>query len=363
MVRRLASRGGRGEHRRCSMEIRTIGIDLGKTVFHLVGVNARGEVEVRQKCSRMERLRFTSNLRACLIGMEACGGSHFLGRALREQGHDVRLMPAQYVKPYVKTNKNDYIDAEAIAEAVTRPTMRFVPIKSDDQLDLQSLHRVRERWVVRRTAVINQIRGLLLERGITIRKGRRHLEASLPRILENPDNKLSGALRVLLHELRQEMQYLDRQVEESNKLIVRIAGELEPCRRLVAIPGIGPVIATATIAAIGNGAAFKKGRGLAAWLGVVPGEHSTGGKQQLTGTSRRGNKYLRKLFVLGAHTVLLQRTKQSSGLSTWLASLSARKRKQVTTVALANKMARMVWAVLCKGEAYRPPLVPQQNTA
>jgi transposase len=155
------------------MEIRTIGIDLGKTVFHLVGVNARGEVVVRKKCSRLQLLRFTSNPQVCLIGMEACGGSHFLGRALREQGHDVRLMPAQYVKPYVKTNKNDYIDAEAIAEAVTRPTMRFVPIKTDDQLDLQSLHRVRERWVVRRTAVINQIRGLLLERGITVAKGRR----------------------------------------------------------------------------------------------------------------------------------------------------------------------------------------------
>jgi transposase len=345
------------------MEIRTIGIDLGKTVFHFVGVNARGEVVVRKKCSRTQLLRFTSNLRECLIGMEACGGSHFLGRALREQGHDVRLMPAQYVKPYVKTNKNDYIDAEAIAEAVTRPTMRFVPIKSDDQLDLQSLHRVRERWVVRRTAVINQIRGLLLERGITMRKGRKHLEVSLPGILEDPDNKLSGALRVLLHELRREMQYLDQQVEECDKLIVRIAGALEPCRRLLMIPGIGPVLATATIAAIGNGAAFKKGRGFAAWLGVVPGEHSTGGKQQLTGTSRRGNKYLRKLFVLGAHTVLLQRTKQSSGLSMWLAGLSARKRKQVATVALANKMARMVWAILSKGEAYRPPLSPQTNVA
>ena len=223
------------------MEIRTIGIDLGKTVFHLVGVNARGEVVVRKKCSRTQLLRFTSNLRECLIGMEACGGSHFLGRALREQGHDVRLMPAQYVKPYVKTNKNDYIDAEAIAEAVTRPTMRFVPIKTDDQLDLQSLHRVRERWVVRRTAVINQIRGLLLERGITMRKGREHIEESLPRILEDADNKLSGALRVLLTQLQLEMQYLHGQIEESDKLIVRIAGELEPCRRLVAIPGIGPI--------------------------------------------------------------------------------------------------------------------------
>jgi transposase len=237
--------------------------------------------------------------------------------------------------------------------------MRFVPIKTDDQLDLQTLHRVRERWVVRRTAVINQIRGLLLERGITIRKGRHHIEESLPGILEDAGNNLSGALRVLLTQLRLEMQYLNNQIEESDKLIVRICGELESCKRLVAIPGIGPITATATVAAIGNGAAFKKGRGFSAWLGVVPGEHSTGGKQKLTGTSRRGNKYLRKLFVQGAHTVLLQKTKQSSGLSTWLVNLASRKRKQVAAVALANKMARIAWAVLFKGEAYRPASVPQ----
>src|ERR1700692_2980355 len=330
------------------MEIHAIGIDLGKTLFHLVGVDSRGNVVVRKRCSRSQLLAYTANVRVQRIGMEACGGAHFLGRALREQGHDVRLMPAQYVKPYVKTNKNDYIDAEACSEAVTRPTMRFVPIKTDDQLDLQSLHRVRERWVVRRTAVINQIRGMLLERGITIRKGRHYIEESLPSILEDPDNKLSGALRVLLTQLRLEMQYLHGQIEESDKLIVRIAGELEQCRRLVAIPGIGPITATATDAAIGNGAAFKKGRGFAAWLGVVPGEHSTGGKQKLTGTSRCGNKYVRKLFVQGAHTVLLQRTKQTSALSTWLANLVSRKRAQLATVALANKMARMAWAVLFK---------------
>jgi transposase len=302
------------------MEIHTIGIDLGKTVFHLVGLNARGEVVVRKKCSRDQILRFTANLQVSLIGMEACGGAHFLARALREQGHDARLMPAKYVKPYVKTNKNDYIDAEAIAEAVGRARMRFVPIKTDDQLDLQSLHRVRERWVSGRTAVINQ-------------------------------------MRVLLTELRQEMQYLQRQVDECDKLILRIADELEDCRRMVAVPGIGPMIATATIAAIGNGSAFKKGRGFAAWLGVVPGQHSTGGKQTLTDTKRRGNRYLRKLFVQGAHAVLQQRMKQSNGLNTWLAQLTFRKRIQVAAVALANKMARMVWAVLSKGEAYRPPLL------
>ena len=174
------------------MDLHTVGIDLGKTVFHLVGMNPPGEVVVRKNFSRTQLLRFTVNLKVDVIGMEACGGAHFLGRALREQGHEVRLMPAQYVKPYVKTNKSDYIDAEAIAEAVARPTMRFVPIKSDDQLDLQSLHRVRERWVMRRTAVVNQIRSLLLERGITLRQGRRHLEHALPGILEDADAKLSG---------------------------------------------------------------------------------------------------------------------------------------------------------------------------
>jgi len=198
---------------------------------------------------------------------------------------------------------------------------------------------------------------LLLCGGITIRKGRRYIEESLLGILEDAENNLSGALRVLLTQLQLEMQYLCKQVEESDKLILRIASDHEACRRLIAIPGIGPITATATIAAIGNGAAFKKGRGFAAWLGVGPGEHSTGGKRTLTGTSRRGNKYLRKLFVQGAHSVLLQKTKQSAGLTTWLDQLTSRKRNQVATVALANKMARMVWAVLSKGEVYRPPLL------
>src|ERR1700681_4149453 len=207
--------GVEDERRRHSMKIHTIGIDLGKTKFHIVGLNERGEVVVRKQFSRAQLLRFSANQKVRVIGMEACGGSHFLGRALEEQGHEVRLIPAQYVKPYVKTNKSDYIDAEAIAEAVGRPMMRFVPIKSDDQLDLQSLHRVRARWVSRRTAVINQIRSLLLERGITVRKGRRYIEAALPGILEDADAKLSGALRVLLTQLRLEMQYLHGQIEEA----------------------------------------------------------------------------------------------------------------------------------------------------
>jgi transposase len=287
------------------MEIRTIGIDLGKTVFHFVAVNARGQVVVRRKGSRAQLLRFTANLPQCLIGMEACGGAHFLGRALREQGHDVRLMPAQYVKPYVKTNKNDYIDAEACSEAVTRPRMRFVPIKTDDQLDLQSLHRVRERWVVRRTAVINQMRGMLLERGITIRKGRHYIEESLPAILEDADNKLSGALRVLLTQLRMEMQYLHGQIEETDKLIARICGELER----VPAPGRDP--RNRTDHSHGHSGCHRQRCRLqeGPWLFCLAGRGARRALHRRQAKADRhqqtGNKYLRKLFVQGAHTVLL----------------------------------------------------------
>jgi transposase len=337
------------------MELHSVGIDLGKTVFHLVGLNLRGEAVVRKKLSRRQLLQFTANLHVDLIGMEACGGAHFLGRALRAQGHEVRLMPAQYVKPYVKTNKNDYIDAEAIAEAVARPTMRFVPIKTDDQLDMQSLHRVRERWVMRRTAIVNQIRGLLLERGITLRKGRRYVDAALPGILEDADSKLSGALRVLLAQLKLELDQMAIRIDEADAVLNKTAHENEACQRLVEIPGIGPVTATALIAAIGNGAAFRKGREFAAWMGVVPREHSTGGKQKLLGISKHGNSYLRRLFIQGARAVLQQRTKQTPALSVWLAQLTIRAHQNVVAVALANKLARIAWAVLAKEKQYRPP--------
>jgi len=338
------------------MKIETIGIDLGKTKFHIVGLSERGEVVIRKQFSRAQLLRFTANRKVHLIGMESCGGAHFLGRALQEQGHAVRLIPAQYVKPYVKTNKNDYVDAEAIAEAVGRPTMRFVPIKSDDQLDLQSLHRVRERWVTRRTAVINQIRGLLLERGITVRKGRRYIEAALPGILEDADAKLSGTLRLLLAQLKLELDQTALRLQEAEALIEQTVQENEACQRLVKVPGIGPVTATAVIAAIGNGAAFRKGREFAAWMGVVPREHSTGGKQKLLGISKRGDRYLRKLFVQCARAVLQQKSKQTPGLKAWLEKLTSHTHRHVAAVALANKLARMAWAVLATGEAYRPPL-------
>ncbi len=345
------------------MELHTIGIDLGKTVFHLVGLNRSGEVVVRKKFSRRQLLQFTANLHVDLIGMEACGGAHFLGRALRGQGHEVRLMPAQYVKPYVNTNKNDYIDAEAIAEAVARPTMRFVPIKTDEQLDMQSLHRVRERWVMRRTAIINQIRGLLLERGITLRKGRRHVDGALLGILKDADSKLSGALRVLLAQLKLELDQMAIRIDEADAVLNKTAHENEACQRLVAIPGIGPITATALIAAIGNGAAFRKGREFAAWMGVVPREYSTGGKQKLLGISKHGNAYLRRLFIQGARAVLQHRTKQAPGLSEWLAKLASRTHHNVVAVALANKLARIAWAVLAKEERYQPPALISLETA
>jgi len=218
------------------MEIHAIGIDLGKTVFHLVAVDSSGNVVARKRCSRTQLLAYTANVRVQRIGMEACSGSHFLGRALREQGHDVRLMPAQYVKPYVKTNKSDYIDAEAVAEAVQRPTMRFVPIKTEEQLDLQAVHRVRERWVTRRTAVVNQVRGLLLERGLTLPKGRSHVDHALPDILEDATLPLSDSFRVLLAQLKLELDQLTARIEQMNAVIQQAATENEACQRLTAIP-------------------------------------------------------------------------------------------------------------------------------
>jgi transposase len=339
------------------MNIHALGIDLGKTVFHAVGLDESGQVVVRKRCSRTQLLAFTANLQAQIIGMEACSGSHFLGKALRAQGHEVRLMPAQYVKPYVKTNKSDYIDAEAIAEAVQRPRMRFVPIKTEEQLDLQALHRVRERWVMRRTAVVNQIRSLLLERGVTVPQGRSHLEQALPRILEDATSNLSGSFRVLLAQLQLELEQLAARIEPLDLVIQQEAGENEACQRLTTIPGVGPVTATALIGAIGNGSAFGKGRDLSAWMGIVPGQYSTGGKQKLLGISKRGNKYLRRLFVQGARSVLQHREKQSPGLSQWLAQLLARAHQNVVVVALANKLVRTAWAVLCKNQCYRAPVL------
>src|SRR6202789_3200477 len=271
------------------MQIRSVGIDLGKTTFHLVALGDSGKVQFKKKFTQKQLITFTANLQTSLIGLEACSGAHFLGRALRSQGHDVRLIPAQFVKPFVKSNKNDFLDAEAIAEAVARQNMRFVPIKTDDQLDLQAIHRVRDRLIARRTAVFNQLRAFLLERCITFAKSPARLRKGMPDVLEDADSNLTPRMRNLIELLWSEWKILEQQLDGLNDDLERIASADAACRRLRQIPGIGPLISTAIVAAIGNGAAFHKGRDFAAWLGLVPKQHSTGGKARLLGLSKRGN--------------------------------------------------------------------------
>jgi transposase len=343
------------------MEISVVGIDIGKTIFHLVGVDQQGAITVKKKLSRTQLLAFLANVPVRLIGMEACSGAHFLARALMAQGHQVRMMPAQYVRPYVKTNKNDFIDAEAIAEAVQRPNMRFVPLKTHEQLDLQAIHRVRERWMSRRTSLINQIRALLLERGITVPRGPENLRQVLPEILADAENSLSGMLRALISDLQDEWKCLELNIERTNEQISNVARTDEACQRVLEVPGIGSLTATALIAAIGNGSEFRKARDLGAWLGLVPRQFSTGGKQRLLGISKSGNNYLRQLFVHGARAVFARMHRDQHAFGPWLTQLDSRKKRSTTIVALANKLARIAWAVLTTGQPYRgthcsPPL-------
>jgi transposase len=340
------------------MHIASVGIDLGKTTFHLVALDDHGKVVARSKFSRKQLLAYTANLASSLIGIEACSGAHFIGAALREQGHDVRLIPAQFVKPFLKSNKNDFLDAEAIAEAVARKNMRFVPIKTDDQLDLQALHRVRDRLVHRRTALINQIRGFLLERGITFPKGPANLRNQMPSMLENADQNLTPRMRNLLDHLWQEWKCLNCDIEQVSDDIEAIACQDAACQRLRQIPGVGPLVSTATVAAIGNGAAFRKGREFAAWLGLIPRQHSTGGKARLLGISKRGSIYLRRMFIHGARAVLLRVKYDTGRLGQWARQLELRAPRNKVIVAVANKLARIAWAVLSTGNEYRNVAVP-----
>ena len=323
------------------MKVHVCGIDIGKTVFHLVGLSKEGHIVTKKRFSRKQLVTFTVNLPNCLIGIEACPGAHFLARVLLKQGHDVKLMPAEYVRPFVKSNKNDYVDAEAIAEAVQRPTMRFVPVKNETQLDLQALHRVRDRWMGRKTAVINQLRGFLLEHGITVPSGPAHLKRQIPLILEDAENLLSPRMRTLLLELRDEWTKLEEQIDTANREFAEVARKEDGCHRLLAIPGIGPLPATALVAAIGNGTAFRKSRDLAAWLGLVPRQHSTGGKTRLLGISKRGDPYLRRLFVHGGRAVLSRVKRDAHQFGGWLDGLEARSPRKVAIVAMANKIVRI----------------------
>src|SRR5436305_3225818 len=336
------------------MHIASIGIDLGKPPFHLVALGEHGKVVARKKFSRKQLLAYTVNLPTSLIGIEACSGAHFIGAALRGQGHDIRLIPAQFVKPFLKSNKNDFLDAEAIAEAVARQNMRFVPIKTDDQLDLQAMHRVRDRLVHRRTAVINQIRGFLLERGLSFAKGPANLRNRMPAILEDAEQNITPRMRMLLDQIWQEWKRLENDIAIISDEIERISNEDEACQRLRQIPGIGPLVSTATVDAIGNGAAFNKGREFAAWLGLVPRQHSTGGHAKLYGISKRGNIYLRRMFIHGARAVLLRVTSTAGSFGPSVPQLELRAPRNTVIVAIANKLARIAWAVLSKQMDYRP---------
>lgn len=333
--------------------IAVIGIDIGKTTFHLIGLDAEGSIVLRQKLRRGQLERRLANLHPCLIGMEACVGAHHLSRRLLALGHDARLMPARYVRPFGKGQKNDFRDAEAIAEAVQRPTMRFVRTKSVEQLDLQALHRVRARLVRHRTAVINQIRALLLERGIAVRQGTHHLRAALPDILGTEGDCLSPRMVRMIAELSGDWRHLDERLVAVTGEIEALATADEACRRLMSVPGIGPLIASAMVAAIGDGAAFGKGRDFAAWLGLVPRQISTGDRTILGRISKRGNAYLRTLFVRGARVILLRpATWPGHSFGPWLEAASRRMHRNVLAVALANKLARIAWSVLADGRCY-----------
>jgi transposase len=334
------------------MNITTVGIDLAKTVFQLHGVDAQGHTVLRKQLRRDQMAPFFANLPPCLVGMEACGSAHHWARKLQEFGHTVKLMAPQFVKPYVKTNKNDAADAEAICEAVARPTMRFVPVKSTEQQAVLALHRARQGFVKARTAQANQIRGLLAEYGIIIPQGIKHIADRLPDILEDADNELPGTFRLLVERLRAHLKVLDTQVGELDVQSQLWHRQSEASKKLAQIPGIGPITASALVASIGDARNFDNGRQLAAWLGLVPRQHSSGGKPTLLGISKRGDAYLRTLLIHGARALIRVAQNKVDQASGWLAKVLARRNKNVAAVALANKNARTVWALLVKDRQY-----------
>lgn len=325
--------------------IAVLGIDLGKNSCSLAGMDATGAVVMRKRLTRDAIVTFAATLPACVIAMEACCGAHFLGRTLALHGHTIRLMSPEYVQPYVKAQKTDDRDAEAIAEAATRPTMRFVSLKSEAQLDLQILHRVRERLVNARTALINKLRAVLLERGIVLPKGRVNLMRRLEELVAG-DPAVSARSSTLLADLHDEWAGLDQRIKAYDDELAALTREDEQARRLATIPGIGVINATALLAAIGDGSAFAKARDLAAWLGLTPRQHSTGGKTKLLGISKRGNGYLRKQLIHGARAAMPHLAAKPNPLGTWLQTMLTRAHPNVVVVALAAKLARIAWAVL-----------------
>lgn len=335
------------------MKVTTIGIDLAKNVFQVHGVDARGQAVLRKQLKRKDVVGFFANLAPCLIGMEACGSAHYWARKLSGFGHTVRLMAPQFVKPYVKTNKNDRNDAEAIGEAVGRANMRYVPVKSAEQQAVLSVHRARQGFVKARTAQANQIRGLLAEFGIVIPQGIGHIARCLPQILEDGENGVPGMMRELLERLGENLKDMDQQVDELERQIKLWHRDNEPSCKLEAIAGIGPLTASALVATVGDAKSFKHARQLPAWLGMVPRQNGTGGKARLGRISKRGDVYLRTLLIHGARAVIRQFERKPDQADGWLNKLLARRNKNIAAVALAAKNARIAWALLAHERAYQ----------
>ena len=335
------------------MKITRIGIDLAKNVFQVHGVNSDGQTVLQKQLSRAKVLEFFAHLEPALIGMEACAGAHYWARELAKHGHKARLIAAQFVRPYRKNEKNDKNDAEAICEAAGRPNMRFVPIKSLEQQAVLTVHRVRQLRVAERTALANQIRGLLAEYGIVIAQGIARLRRELPRILGDAENQLPDLAREMFAELRSRLTELDRQIANYDRHIDRLAAQSEPAQRLMKLEGVGPLTATAIVASIDDGKCFRNGRQFAAWLGLTPRQHSTGGKTRLGSMSKRGDVYLRTLLIHGSRSALLRTAYRTDIKSRWVEALKRRSCNNVAAVALAAKHARIIWAMLARNQKYR----------
>jgi len=337
-------------------QISTIGLDIAKNVFQLHGIDENGEVVVVRQLKRRGVLPYFAKLAPCLVGLEACATSHHWAREIEKLGHEVRMMPPRYVKPYVKRNKNDAADAEAICEAVQRPTMRFVPIKTPQQQSVLMLHRTRQLFVRQRTTLINAIRAHLAEFGIVAGIGRNGVEALLDLIAKGEDERIPPAARECLMALAAQLHLVKRQILEADRRVLAWHRTSKTSKRLEAIPGVGPLIATALVASIPDPSAFRSGRDLSAWIGLVPKQNSTGGKERLGSISKAGNRYLRKLLVIGALSVIKRAKILGYTRHPWLVRLMERRSTKIAAVALANKIARMAWAMMVRDEKYRTPL-------
>ena len=344
------------------MKVSIVGLDLAKNIFHVVCFDDRFKELRKRVLRRHQVVPFFANLPVCRVGMEACASSHYWGRELMKLGHEVKLIPPQHVKAYVRGNKNDYNDARAIAEAATRPGISGVAVKTVEEQDIQALHRMRSQCLRDRTALVNSTRGLLSEYGIIIPKGIRSVRKRIPELLEDADNGLSLQFRYLLEHRYHQLVELDNHIEFYTSELERIGQQDEACQRLQTIPGFGPIVASAFRGVIGNGGAYSKGRDAAASLGLVPRQHSTGGKNNLLGISKRGDRYLRSLLVHGARAVVTQAARKSDKLSTWLKRIVKERGWNKAVVAMANKMARIGWAILRHSTSYHAGFVSRPQT-